>query len=172
MLILLMTSFLNNDYVGDKEFIRRVAWLAKKFPTFRLKFSYFYNTESGIIRELQTLSIPFEIKHGPYYDSYAEGCEDYILYVNLDPGRDINYFTISFRVEIGKKVPYQPILVERDFNSLNTCIILRTIMDNDKFIYVSEEPEKLLREIYDAIYEYYEPAEITIESVSTIKIKI
>ena len=160
------TSFLNSNYVGDKEFVRRIIWLSQKFKDYKLEFSYFYQTESGIKDELDKQNIMYEIKHGPYHDSYAEDSCDYIIYLNLNANhRLLGQRILKFKIDIAKKeIPNIIFCV----NEPISCYILRTVMLNDDYIYITDKPEELLRDIYNNVYQHYEPTTVKLQIGNTM----
>jgi len=157
------TNFYGSNYVNDKEFVRRIVWLSKKFFNYKLKLSYFYHNESSVKAELDRLNVTYEIKHGPRYDSYAEDIWDYMIVLNLDAqppsyARGLKEAqTLTFRQCISEKT-IPGMIIQTD--SPNSCLILRTILSYDSNIWMSTEPEKILREVYDNVYNYHEPTQI------------
>lgn len=153
-------NWYGSNYVNDKEFVRRIVWLSQKFPKYKLKFSYFYHSENNMKAELDSLGVPYEIKHGAYHDSYAEGARDYVVFLNPTPVHDfIETRIMSFNTNISEKqIPHVILGTDAPIS----CFILRTVMGNDDYIYITEYPEKLLREIYDNVYNHHEPTKITL----------
>lgn len=70
------------EKVSDAELIRRMTFLSKRFPDYKLRFYTYYHY--GVKKELTKLEIPFEEYHGLNYDSYAEDIQDVGIYLNID----------------------------------------------------------------------------------------
>ena len=151
-------NWYGTNYVVDKEFVRRIVWLSQKFPKYKCKFTYFYHAEKTVKDELDRINVPYEIKHGSYYDSYAEDIWDYMIFLNPNPVHDfIETRTITFNHYISeKKIPNMIIGTTDPI----PCFILKTIMANDDNIYMTDQPEKLLRDIYDNVFNHHEPTKI------------
>ena len=163
-------NWYGSNYVNDKEFVRRILWLAHKFNNFKCKFSYFYHSENKVKGLLDELHVNYEIKHGGYYDSYAEDVWDYMILLNLDakPPPEATALTeaetLTFNTQISEKNIPRMIF---EINEANTCYILRTILTHNSNIYMTDKPEELLRDIYNHIYRHYEPTKITLHVFSS-----
>ena len=159
------TNFYGSNYVNNKEFVRRIVWLSKKFSNYKLKFSYFYHSESAVKTELNRLNVPYKIEHGRYYDSYAEDIWDYMLFLNMDAKPPSHALalkeaqTLTFNYYLSeKKIPNVNIATDAPVS----CFILWTILTHDSNIWMTTEPEKLLRDIYDNVFQHKEPTQITL----------
>ena len=162
------TNWYGSEYINDEEFVRRILWLANKFNNYKCKFSYYYHSENKIKMLLDELNVNYEIKHGSYYDSYAEGETDYMIFLNINavPPSSAMALTeaeiLTFNTSISKKnIPNMIFQISEN----NTCHILRTILSHGSNIYMSDKPVELLRDIYNHIYRHYEPTKITLHVV-------
>lgn len=149
-------NFYGSNYVNDKEFVRRIVWLSNKFPNNKLKFSYFYHSESAVKTELNRLNIPYKIEHGSRYDSYAEDVWDYMIFLNFDADA-----TLTFTTELSSiKIPN--VIIGTSKIDYTDCNILWSVLTRSSNTAITHEPKKLLREIYDSIFHHTNPTNITL----------
>src|SRR5688572_15662487 len=92
--------------ITDKEFVRRIVWLAHKFPDYKIKTSSYYQTDNDIKKELERLKEPYETYHGTYYNTYAEDCCDECIILNPDKINMIYFDTIISDKSFGDNTVY------------------------------------------------------------------
>ena len=81
--------------VSNQEFVRRINWLAGKFPTYRLQFSAHYQNEAEVHQLLKDNCIDFKVHHGSYYHSFAEDIYDTCVILNISAEREL---TVDYRL--------------------------------------------------------------------------
>ena len=140
--------------ITDKEFVRRIVWLAHKFPDYKIKTSSYYQTDNEVKKELELLKEPYETYHGTYYNTYAEDCCDECIILNPDKINMIYFETEISDKSFGDNTVY---CINNNIDLLNHIISKRESLE---FLNTVKNPKSLFKEIIDNIFDQNKPINI------------
>ena len=140
--------------IEDNEFLRRIVWLAHRFPDYKIKTSTYYQNVDNILKQLELLKEPYETYHGTYYNTYAEGASDECIILNPDKINMIYFDTIISDKSFGDNTVY---CINNNIDLLNHIICKRESLE---FLNTVENPKSLFKEIIDNIFNQNKPINI------------